>query len=335
MNRWPDAEQAFRAALRIREHLVRQNPTVTDYRVALAWSVAHLANVLRDSGSADADQFWQQAHDMRERLIRDFPAVADYRADLASSFLDRGIAELAEGHADAAVKSCQQATHMLETLVQKNPTSIVYQSRLGAGLAILGKAQLAAGSLSDAETSCREAVNLRAKLVQENPTMEDYKVDVAASCRDLGDVYRAMKKMDEAAALYRAADEIRDAMATADQAQQPRAPPRLTKRPRHRDKPTAPGGDSSNSRRPPLLRRLCRGERFLPASGRRRQSQGDQSQAGHVRRRIDRVVVALHHFLPGLLSQRNELRRIRIGQIIRRIIEVRRTEHDGALRHQL
>ena len=99
----PEALRAHQDALRLRQTLAFEHPTVIEYQQKLAKSHDNIGDLLRvTSGAAEAEHSHQEAVKILEVLVRDNPDTVTLRQDLARSYNNLGVVQKRTGHyADA------------------------------------------------------------------------------------------------------------------------------------------------------------------------------------------------------------------------------------------
>jgi tetratricopeptide (TPR) repeat protein len=89
--RLPEAEQAYRAALAIKERLAEKFPSVTQYRMDLAASLNNLGALLTSlKRAAEGQAAYEKAIQLYERLSADAPDDPRYAGPARGHLLERG-----------------------------------------------------------------------------------------------------------------------------------------------------------------------------------------------------------------------------------------------------
>jgi serine/threonine protein kinase/tetratricopeptide (TPR) repeat protein len=214
---WPDAKQAIRAGLELRQQLASEDPgdLAVQFGIAISWDkLALLALDSNQPADASADTARELA--VGEPLIARDPdnhawgrmiAVAHERlAQVASD----------EHHPEAAAAAMQPALDELVALAQRDPTSS--ERAIDAADAYAKQAQF----LLDAHQADRAlaAVDLAKPLAlrasSADPSNRPYAWSVASVKELEGDVQKARGKRTEALAAYRFADAIYDRLVQAE-----------------------------------------------------------------------------------------------------------------------
>ncbi len=197
-------------AIQILDGLVKEHPTVPDYRHLLA--LCHRETVMGRRGPD-----WQaslngldKATQILQELVNTFPDVAEYRYDLATTY---AMAARPFGHLDAASrKTAEQrllsALAIMDKLVAEHPNIPDYQMarvRMFHGLARL---QQDGSDPEAAEKTLRKALTLQTSLAERFPRVAIYKVWLAAFQGSLADILRDRGLLKESRTLLENANSL-------------------------------------------------------------------------------------------------------------------------------
>jgi tetratricopeptide (TPR) repeat protein len=121
----------YHAARRLQEELVREHPTVTEYRAALAHILGQVAAYPWLVGPAERLANLERARDVFEGLVRDNPGVVNYRRDLALTFYWIGERQWSSRDSTKALASLEQARKQAEILARDVPSELSSERLLG------------------------------------------------------------------------------------------------------------------------------------------------------------------------------------------------------------
>src|SRR5262249_18397278 len=122
--RYPEAQQTFERAVTLQERLADDFPGVIDYRLNLAQSYHHLANVLRDTEQYDeAEPSLRRAVTLFERLAHELPGNAQCQEGLAKSHRNLGYLLWETDRPDEARPAFRRARALYDRLVDTNPAA--------------------------------------------------------------------------------------------------------------------------------------------------------------------------------------------------------------------
>ncbi len=126
-----DAIAAYRQAVGIQEQLVRQAPSVVQYRSDLAITWNNLAQALaRQEMTDEAARAYDQSQTMFAELVADFPQDIRYQSTLAGVLNNRGMASEVAGDLDAALTAYRQAIEHQRIAVASAPEQSQYREFL-------------------------------------------------------------------------------------------------------------------------------------------------------------------------------------------------------------
>jgi serine/threonine-protein kinase len=170
LGRRSDAMSAYQEALTGFEKLVVDFPTMADYRRDLAQSRAALGGRLRDLGRlADAEAAYRAAITVFQKLTSDFPAVPKYRRGLAESLNDLGIVFQDMRRRADAEATYRAAIVVQEKLMSDFPGVSDYALGVGAGYCNVGNLVREGGDAAAALELHDKAISVLAPLVATEP----------------------------------------------------------------------------------------------------------------------------------------------------------------------
>jgi tetratricopeptide (TPR) repeat protein len=181
-----EAEEAYRAALAIRQKLVAEFPKRSEFRPGLAMSYNNLGSLLRGTNRLEeAESFYREALAIRKKLAAEFPNRPQYRDDLIQSYLNLGNALRSRGRYTDAESSYRDGIAVGELLVGDFPERPEYRN-------ILAQTHAALGNLirkmrpKDGESALAEAKAILKPLAAEFPNRPDFRQNLARIYQDLG-----------------------------------------------------------------------------------------------------------------------------------------------------
>jgi tetratricopeptide (TPR) repeat protein len=119
--RLPEAEQAYRAALAIKERLVEKFPSVTQYRMDLAASLNNLGVLLTSlKRAAEGQAAFEKAVQLYERLSADAPDDPRYAVLLAGTYSNVGRMIGDGGELEKSLTWLSRSIDTLETAMRKD-----------------------------------------------------------------------------------------------------------------------------------------------------------------------------------------------------------------------
>ncbi len=198
--RTPEAEQAFRDALALRQRLVDDGGGADDRR-ELAAVGGNLGVLLLDWGRyAEAETLLRQSLRLREEMAA---ASADpaARLDTARGQDNLGLLLAAVGRGDEAEQAFRKAIDVLQRLKDEYPAVPDYRQELAVGYIDLGNLWRDTKPVK-AEEFYRQALALRTALVADFPTVPVYRQEQAAAFHSLGFVLQAAGRQDDADEAY-------------------------------------------------------------------------------------------------------------------------------------
>ena len=119
--RYPEAEQAFRQALAIKEKLVDTFPSIPQYLHELAGTLDNLGSVLGSENRMDeARTSHEKAIQLYERLVAQSPAVPIYVVSLAGAYSNMGRWVGDQGQLEEALSWLKKSVDILEEALRRD-----------------------------------------------------------------------------------------------------------------------------------------------------------------------------------------------------------------------
>jgi len=230
------AERAYGQAIDFRKQLIRHDPEMRRYQLALAISMDNLGQLQASRGNREqAEEVLQQAVVVLEGLVRDPPttdpdSASDYPSLLAQTCSSRGSNFYRQNKFREAQESFTRASALLEELSRANPGNADYRLRLARlctdleqvhkssgdlkqaqqanarGRALwdrlaldrlaLGQASAGRRNWEQAKADFEEAIDLLEELVRTRPAVVEFQVGLANAWHQLGAVYRETHKFN-------------------------------------------------------------------------------------------------------------------------------------------
>ena len=187
LNRFDEADAAYRKAFDRYEDLARRFPSVPNHRtqaVAIAANRGRLLTLLLRYGEAEAA--YRVAIDLSDRLARDFPRQPDI-ADLTLA-AHHGFALMLQGRGREreAEEEYRKVLPIRRRLAAEFPDVPKLQSSLAETLNNLATALHEQGKKAGAESAYREAVEISRRLVARIPRQPSLRNDLARQLTNLG-----------------------------------------------------------------------------------------------------------------------------------------------------
>lgn len=209
-----EAIRAFQQAVKIREQLVREDPTVTDHKRLLAVTHNNLGIMYNSTGKrADALTAYRQSLTIWEQVVQEEPTVAKYQSEMARAHNSLGALYAETGKPTEALAAYRTALTIWERLARENPTDTEYQNLQVLSQNNIGHVYRSTGNPSQALATFRQVLKIRQRLTFENPADTDYQSDLATSYNNLGLIYNATRRPADAMNAFRQALKIRERLA--------------------------------------------------------------------------------------------------------------------------
>ena len=169
--RLPEAEAAFREALKYSEKMAAAAPSANWLQGSLAYDLRLLAGVLATTQrQAEADEYQRRAILIVDKLATDFPAGPGYRCNLADAHVEHADLLKKMNRAVDAEKAYRAALDLYEKLAADFPTIPAYRQTAFDQRLNLGQFLQEAGKLQEALQVYREAGSLLANCRATFPT---------------------------------------------------------------------------------------------------------------------------------------------------------------------
>ncbi len=205
-HKYPEAEQAYLAALEIRERLAKTNPA--RYEPDVAMTQNNLGNFYKALNNyPSAEQAYLAALEIYERLAKTNPAR--YEQDVAMTQNNLGIFYKALNNYPSAEQAYLAALEIYERLAKSNPER--YEPYVAMTQNNLGVFYKDINNYPSAEQAYLAALEIRERLAKTNP--ERYEPYVADTQNNLGVFYKDINKYPSAEKAYLAALEIYERLA--------------------------------------------------------------------------------------------------------------------------
>ena len=148
----------------IRQRLVRDYPSVTEYQSDLAKSHNQIGNLLTDTGQpTEALKWFRRSLELRERLAADNPTVTIHQSELANASDNIGTLLKSIGQAREALELHSRALVIRERLAKDNRMNPTYQDDLGGTLRNVAELEMG-------EQHWREAQKLLERAIEKQQT---------------------------------------------------------------------------------------------------------------------------------------------------------------------
>ena len=192
----------------IDEAVVRDHPSVDQYKDDLAWCLQELGAALASGGRpVEAVGMQQRALAVREATARDDPLGLRPRANLAWSYNDLAAALDAAGRTDEALRHVGRAVELHEALVRDHPEDALCRFRLGTALGTRGLIQRRAGD-PGSRGSIERSLAIHEALARENPADLANRTALANRTLHLAAEQAASGRPDEALAHIRDVERV-------------------------------------------------------------------------------------------------------------------------------
>jgi tetratricopeptide (TPR) repeat protein len=204
---WNDAEQSFRAALRIQTELFAEFPTNAAIRQELAASENNLGSLLgqKNDASEESGQAIQQALEMQEKLVAEFPHSPAYRRELGESYDALGRFLNGKKQFKEAEKALRHAVELLEATVAADPRDQKSELSLATRRRNFGVFLARQNRAKEAEAVFRNDLQFWQSREAENPTDPRLAGRTADAFKHLGTLLINLGNFAEGQALLHAA----------------------------------------------------------------------------------------------------------------------------------
>ncbi|MCI0458893.1 MAG: tetratricopeptide repeat-containing serine/threonine-protein kinase, partial [Gemmataceae bacterium] len=202
--RLPAEGQPIQEALRLLTELVREYPTVPEYRHLLACCYRDVPPGPPGRPAKLVGAFPEKAAEILQQLANDFPNVPDYRYDLSETYA-KVDARLAPDRIPVAKQRLEKALAISRKLVADYPNVFHYAASHAQIHHKLGIVLQRMKQHTEAERMLREAESLQATLVQRYPESSWNNLSLAFIQSSLARVLSERKRWMEARTLLEAA----------------------------------------------------------------------------------------------------------------------------------
>jgi serine/threonine protein kinase len=205
----PLADAATHRAFELLEELVREFPSVPEYRHLLACCYRDMPPE-RPGPTREPVNRIDRGVELLRQLVADFPQVPDYRFDLCETLGRRGPPPGPLSDADAEVKHrerLEEAINLSAEMLAQYPNVPDYRAAHARYLDQLGMNLLRVRRFDEAEKQHRKAVEIQKKLVAQYPGVVAYGLWLGLMERSLGQALGQRGELKEARSRIEAAIE--------------------------------------------------------------------------------------------------------------------------------
>jgi tetratricopeptide (TPR) repeat protein len=208
----PQALQAYRRSLAIREQLAHADPEKTSRQFDLTFSYQRIGDVELELGDlAQAANSFSARHAILARLTAQEPNDTKLQWLFADSDLHLGRVRELQGNLKDAFASYQACSEIMERLASADP-----ENSLAFAYRRIGEIEFARGHLSEAAASYTERHAILSKLAAKDPTNTRWQYEFAISHEAIGDVDKWQGKLADALAAYTSYHDIMDLLTKGD-----------------------------------------------------------------------------------------------------------------------
>ena len=183
----PDALLTYRKAIRLQQQLLRNNPSISNFRHGLAVTYSNLGGYYSQLGnSRRALDACQKARDLATILKYAHPNVVDFKyISAANNYTIAGLFKTLKQH-DDAFTAYRDALTSFAVLVQEHPTNTEFQRRLALSHYGLAGLYNLTGQPSKALSEYNKAISIQLRLAKKNAQVVTHRRDLARSYVRLG-----------------------------------------------------------------------------------------------------------------------------------------------------
>jgi tetratricopeptide (TPR) repeat protein len=167
--RIPEAQTAFREALRILQPLAAKPGATAEARDDLATSHLNLGFLLYRQGNPACKPEFLESVRIIKSLLAESPNNSEYQRMLAATYTNLGNFYRDTRQFDEAVAAFQKAFEFHEVLAERFPTVPNYRSELGGTLNNLAMVRLNQGNLTEARQLLERAITHQRAALRVNP----------------------------------------------------------------------------------------------------------------------------------------------------------------------
>ncbi len=209
LNKFTEAEQAYKTAIAADERLTHRVPSEPQYRFDLADDHTGLGELLRAQGHPDkAAESYTQALELQHALVHDFPEEPNYQKEEARAYYNLGLARKELIDFQAAVAAMKSAIDLLEPLVRRDGKNRSYRQELARVFLNLGTVRAKLRDNAGAAAADGEAIQLQRELTKDDPKRPDYRYELAVSLNNLGNLHQHQNQPAKAQANHEEAREL-------------------------------------------------------------------------------------------------------------------------------
>jgi len=180
MQRYPDAESAYREALAALEPLLKEHAKLPSIRDGHGCVQAQLADVMMRSGrSEEAERWFRAGLQTRERLAADFPMIPSYRSNVVVSLNDLTRFLNWQGRLEEEEAAARHWVEVAEKLTTDFPNIVSFRLYLAQSYYSLGRAVSKRGDKKESARQRRKSIDVLTKLVQAYPGTPGYRLELS------------------------------------------------------------------------------------------------------------------------------------------------------------
>lgn len=184
------AEETYREALQIFENLVHEHDSVTDYHLALAECVTHIASVVHSLGRTDeAITMIEQVTSTRKLLAARFPKIPAMREGVINGLLNEATFLIAIAQFSRASQPAQQAVALASDLSEEF-ASTEYQFLEATCLTILATSLSGESKTDEARVAFERANATYDKVLAADPNHPTYLTEAGVNCMNYSNLLR-------------------------------------------------------------------------------------------------------------------------------------------------
>jgi eukaryotic-like serine/threonine-protein kinase len=197
------AMESSRRALAIEPKLADLNPTVTEFRSALALTHHRIGNLQsRTDKPAEGMESYRRALLIEQKLADENPTVTEFQSRIAGTYHDISQLQSRFGKPAAMLDSLKRALVIEQKLADNNPTVTEYRRVLARTLNDLGLLESRTGQPAEALEAFRRALVVRQKLADENPNIPVFKSALANTRTSVANLLRTLGRLTVARESY-------------------------------------------------------------------------------------------------------------------------------------
>lgn len=185
------AETAYRAALTVFGKLVQEQDGVTDYRIAFAECITHMASLLHSVGrTEEAIAHIEQGTASRKLLAARFPKIPAMREAVIRGLITHATFLIQTSKFAEASELAQQAVDAAVSLTEEFP-STEHQFGVATSLTVLATALSGESKLSDAKLAFQKANMTYNELLKADPNNVVYQTEAGVQFMNFSNVLRS------------------------------------------------------------------------------------------------------------------------------------------------